>query len=320
MTFPQQAILAILFAAAGILTAQTAQPSVDAGNGQQLLQSGRFSEARDAFEAVLRTDSTTKDAQDGEVSASERLALQARGEGRMNDALDCLVRAQQFVPNNAHLLLDLGIQQDDMHLYQDADRTLSAAELLNPANATLIYAIAHVKMDLGQLSAAETKMRAYLDLRPGDASAHYGMGRIYQLGLQFDKARAEFQRSIDLQPVQTEAYYQLGDMALGQENLDEAIAEFAKTLARDPKHGGALAGTGQAYFKRKQYPIAEDFLERAVAAAPNYQAGHYYLGLTLARLGRKQDSERELALATKLADAAGRKPHGELPPSPSTAN
>jgi len=167
-------------------------------------------------------------------------------------------------------------------------------------------------MDLGQLSPAEEKLRAYLKLRPADASAHYGLGRVLQLGLQLDQARAEFHRSIDLQPLQTEAYYQLGDMALQQGDFTEAIGEFSKTLARDPKHGGALTGTGQAYFKQKEYAHATEFLEQAVAAAPEYETGHYYLGLALARLGRKEDSERELALATKLADSASKKARSGL--------
>jgi tetratricopeptide (TPR) repeat protein len=105
-------------------------------------------------------------------------------------------------------------------------------------------------MDLGQLSSAEEKMQGYPKLKPRDASAHYGMGRIFQLGMQLEKARAEFQHSIELQPVQTEADYQLGDIALGQGDFDNAIAFFDKTLARDPKHGDALAGTVQAYFKQ----------------------------------------------------------------------
>jgi tetratricopeptide (TPR) repeat protein len=140
------------------------------------------------------------------------------------------------------------------------------------------------------------------------------------MGLQFDPARAEFQRSIELQPVQTEAYYQLGDIALGQGNFAEAIADFSKTLARDSKHGGALAGTGQAYFKEKQYVEAEEFLQRAVVSAPDYETGHYFLGLTLARLGRKEDSERELALATRLAEAASKKARGGMHLNPASTD
>jgi len=74
-------------------------------------------------------------------------------------------------------------------------------------------------------------------------------------------------------------------------------------LARDHHHGGALTDTGKAYFRQEQYESARRILQQAVAVAANYQAAHYYLGLTFARLGRREDSDREVALATKMADA-----------------
>jgi len=190
-----------------------------------------------------------------------------------------------------------------MHLYQDSDATLARLQKIDPANPSVSYAVARVKLDLGQLGPAAENMEAYLKARPNDASAHYGLGRIYQQGLQMDKAKAEFERSIALEPVQTEAYYQLGDIQLEQQDYKDAVANFSKTLERNPKHGGALAGTGIAYFRQKQYDQAEEILERAIAVAPDYQPGHYYLGLTLARLGKTEESRRELAIATKLADA-----------------
>jgi len=294
-------ICALLLAATSSQVASSGQTPASPTVGSELLQSGKAEEARDAFELVLNSSPADEDAQHGEVAASERLALDARQGGKMDDALKDLLRAQAFAPKDPRLLYDLGILEDEMRLYHDADQTLTMLEQLQPSNPQVMYAVARVKLDLGQLSTSEEKMHSYLKLEPRDASAHYGMGRIFQLSLQFDKARAEFQRSIELRPVQTEAYYELGDIALGQGEFDNAIAYFLKTLARDPKHGGALAGTGESYFKQKQYAKAEAFLERAVAAAPGYQAGHYYLGLTLARLGRKEDSQRELELATKLA-------------------
>jgi tetratricopeptide (TPR) repeat protein len=310
--------LFLIATALPVLQSQQARPLRSAG--AELLHSGKVAEARDTFESVLNSDPTNKDAQDGEVAASEKLALDDRRAGRMDDALRDLLRAQGFAPKNPRLLFDLGIQEDDMQLYKDADRTLALAEQLNPGDPQLLYALGRVKLDLGQLSAAEEKLRAYLKFAPNDASAHYGLGRVLQAGLQFDPARAEFQRAIDLQPLQTEAYYQLGDIALGQGDFAEAISEFGKTLARDARHGGALTGTGEAYFKQKQYAKAEEFLERAIVAAPEYETAHYYLGLTLARLGRKDDSERELTLASKLADVAGKKARSGLHLIPSATN
>jgi tetratricopeptide (TPR) repeat protein len=313
-------ILVVVVTVAGSPAVQSQQASSAQSAGAELLQAGKAAEARDAFESALKVDPANKDAQDGEVAASEKLAIDARSAGQMDDALQDLLRAQGFASKSPRLLFDLGIQEDDMELYGDADRALALAEQFNPNDPQVLYAVGRVKLDLGQLSAAEEKLGAYLKLAPNDASAHYGLGRVLQMGLQLDQARAEFQRSIDLRPVQTEAYYQLGDIALGQGDLAEAISEFSKTLARDSKHGGALTGTGQAYFKEKQYAKAEEFLERAVAAAPEYETAHYYLGLTLARLGRKEDSERELALASKLADAASKKTRSGLHLIPSATS
>lgn len=285
-------------AGAVLLHAQT--PSSE--QGQNLLQAGRLSEARDVFEAVLSRDAADAAAQAGEVEVSEKLALQAASKGDGEQALKALLHARDTVPQNARLLYDLGVLEDQMGLFRDADEALGKAAALDGANPNVLYAVARVKMDLGQLAAAESSMQAYLKLKPDDASAHFGLGRIYQIGLQLDKAKEEFARSIQLQPVQTEAYYELGDIALKQADAAGALAQFEKTLARDPRHGGALEGAGEANFKLKRYEEARGFLERAVAVAPDYSPSHYYLGLTLGRLGQKEESQRELKTAAELSE------------------
>lgn len=288
-----------------------------------LLKAGDTEKAREAYESILAVSPGNLAAQDGDVQCSERLALKARAAGDLDGALRDLLRARQVAPSNARLQYDLGVLEDQMQLYKDADASLEIAEQLAPQDSRIWYASARVKMDLGQLDAAEKQMSAYLKVHPEDASAHYGMGRMYQLGVQFDKARAEFQRSIDLKPAQTEAYYQLGDMAMQEGDLNQAIANFEKTLTRGPQHAGALAGLGECYFKEKKYEIALDYLKRAVAADADYQTGHYYLGLTLGRLGRLEESQHELEIAKNLADAENEKsskhrqlnaPLSDLPP------
>lgn len=296
-----------LFTILGLILATGFVQGQTVADANALLQSGKAAEARDAFESILSSEPANSQAQDGEVAASERLALEQAGSGNMVEALQSLLRAEKHVPQNARLEYDLGILEDQMHLYPEAQKSLASAEQLHFDDPKLLYAEARVYFDQDQLSPAEQKMSAYLRLRPGDATAHYGLGRIYQLGVQFDKARAEFQESIRLHPEQTEAWYQLGDIALKQSRYDEALADFSKTLARNPKHGGALAGSGEACFRQKHYDQALDFLNRAIGAAPDYQPGHYYLGLTLARLGRKEESERELATAARLADEDNKK-------------
>jgi tetratricopeptide (TPR) repeat protein len=285
------------------LAAQAAPSAVE---GFALLDAGKPVPAREIFEAILGNNPSDGEAQQGEVKASETLALQERSAGHMVEALQALMRARDFVPRSVRLLSDLGVLEEEMKLYPDAEKALALAQQIDPSSPDNYYAMARVKMDEGQLDAAEQNMHTYLQSRPDDASAHYGLGRIYELGMQFDKAKLEFQRSLELRPVQTESWYELGDMALKQNNYADALTDFQKVLARDARHGGALAGSGQALFREKRYDEALGCLRRAVAAAPDYQPGHYYLGLTLNRLGQKEEADRELLTAQKLADEENR--------------
>jgi tetratricopeptide (TPR) repeat protein len=140
-----------------------------------LRNEGKLSEARDAFEQALAAEPANPAAQAGEVEVSERMALDARGVGKMDEALKDLLRAQKFAPENPRLLYDLGVLEDEMRLYIDADKTLAHLEQIVPQDPKVEYAVARVKLDLGQLDAAEAKLQAYLKIHPDDATAHYGL-------------------------------------------------------------------------------------------------------------------------------------------------
>jgi tetratricopeptide (TPR) repeat protein len=292
--------LMLALAAHSQLTTEST-PQERLAEAQRLQAAGNFEQARDIFERVLQSDPKNAEGLEGMSSTTERLAMDDRSAGRMDDALKDLLRAQKAEPDNFRILYDLGIQEDEMHLYADADIVLDRLSFLEPDEPSMLYMRARVKLDLGQLEAAQQNMQAYLKERPADASAHFGLGRIYLQGLQFDKAREEFERSIAIQPQQSEAYYQLGQTDLDQDKYQDAIPLFQKAIERNPQHGGALAGMGIAYFKLKQYTHAETWLSKAIQAAPDYRPGHYYLGLTLARLDKSEASHRELEIAATLA-------------------
>jgi tetratricopeptide (TPR) repeat protein len=286
------------------LSGQTAMGTASQTNtaeAQSLQAEGKYDQAREFYERSLSLNPGDADAQRGMSSTSERLALDERAAGHMDSALADLVRAQKVLPDDERVLLDLGIIEEEMGLYIDGARTLEHLVSLKPADPNAFYALARVDLDLGRLDAAEQEMKTYLNARPLDASAHYGLGRIYLQGLEFEKAEKEFDTSISIQPKQTEAYYQLGQTELDENRFEESIVQFQKALDRSPEHGGALVGMGMAFFKLKHYDKAKDWLVKATVAAPEYQPGHYYLGLTLARLGDVKASRKELEIATSLA-------------------
>lgn len=268
--------------------------------GDLLRQDGRYPEAMDRYETILATAPAHPGARAGELTAAVALAASARSGGHGEAALLCLRHAREFLPADPTLLTDLGIQALDLHQLAMADEALTLALSLQPGSTTALYALGRVELEQGRTVPAEQHLRGYLQAVPGDASAHYGLGHLLQMELRNDEATKEFQQSIALQPAQTESSYQLGMIALNAGRDEEARTLFESVLARSSSHGGALTGLGILLFRTKQYVAARGQLVKAVSTAPSYQPAHYYLGLTLAKLGDREGSRYELDQAVRL--------------------
>jgi tetratricopeptide (TPR) repeat protein len=117
---------------------------------------------------------------------------------------------------------------------------------------------------------------------------------------QSDDARPQFERSIALDPKQSESYYRLGLLDLDAGDYDRAALDLHKVLENKPNDSGALTALGRVEFEQKHYPDAISLLQQAVSHDDSLQEAHYYLGLTLARMGRKQESSEQLEIAARL--------------------
>ncbi|HTW80363.1 MAG TPA: tetratricopeptide repeat protein [Terracidiphilus sp.] len=274
--------------------------------GNVQLAQGLTDDAMKSFEAVLESHPGSTAARDGEVKAATSAALADNGAGLPGYALAVLVRARKVVPDSPELLLDIGIQEEGMRIFHDADETLRKARELAPQNTKILYALAHVELDEQKMPEAEADLRAYLKEQPNDATAHYGLGKLLHMELKNDEAKAELEHSIALEPRQSASYYELGEIALEQEQNQDAKVEFEKVLSLAPHHGGALTGMGILAYRAKDYPAAEGFLKDAVLNAPDYPAAHHYYALVLARLGLSDEARNEAALATKLDEEQAR--------------
>ncbi|HEY5330544.1 MAG TPA: tetratricopeptide repeat protein [Acidobacteriaceae bacterium] len=290
-----------------LLRALAASPNsreVNNALGDLLLKQHHAPEAMDRFETVLAQTPADPGARRGELAAATELALTARNAQHPEIALEVLRHARTKLPDDPQLLLELGIQANELQLLPEAAEALTSAHKISPHDLDIIYALGRLELDQQHMAAAEADFRTYLAARPGDASAHFGLGHILAMDQRPDEARAEFERSIQLHPVQTESYYQIGQIELDAQHDAQAEPLFRKALERDPTHGGALTGMGILSFRAKDYAKAEQYLAAAEKTAPDYGPAHYYRGLSLARLGRKDEADAELRKATDLGKAA----------------
>jgi Flp pilus assembly protein TadD len=264
----------------------------------------RASEAIRELRRALALAPANTEAQTALRSIAEQAALAASRGGDAKGAAAVLLEARAALPHDPELSCQFALAAMQAGLFADARVALEDALRVRPDYPEAVYALGRAYLGESRGQEAEAQFRRYLSMRPDDASAQYGLGYVLVSEQKLDEARAAFQRSLELQPNQTESLYQLGLIALEQGNGDAALPYLEKVLARDPRHAGALTETGILAFRANRYETAAESLHRAVESSPSYQKAHYYLALTLAKMGRKEESEREFRVAASLKKSA----------------
>jgi len=274
--------------------------SAQAGLGLLYLQMGMDNLAIPPLQEALKLDPGREDAQRALVSIWRAQAHMAASSGDLEKALALLISARKLGPDDADLQFDFGMIALRMSLFPDAVNAFKRTLRLRPDDASALYGLGRAQIGLAKFDDAEQSFVQYVQLRPNDASGHYASGFALQALQRTAEARDEYEKSIAIQPEQTESYCQLGLMELDAGDLRAAAKQFGRVLSRAPQHAGALTGMGRVRFQEKNYEEAASLLTKAVTSNPRLREAHYYLGLTDGRLGRKDDSKKELAIAAQI--------------------
>ena len=248
----------------------------------------------------LRLDPTRTDAATNLVSICRSQARRALSDSDLEKALSLLIKARRVAPDDPDVQFEFGMVALRMSLLPDAVEAFQKTLKIRDKDEKAVYGLGRAYLNMAKFQDAQEQFRRYLNLRPDAAAGHYALGMSLVALQSPQDARKEFDKSIALAPVQTESYFRLGLLDLESKDFDSAEKNLRHALDRDPKHAGALAGLGQLRFEQKAYAEAVDFLQRAVASNDALREAHYYLALTYARLGRTQESNEQLQIATRL--------------------
>jgi len=274
--------------------------SAHASLGLLYVQMSKPDEAISELKEALRLEPRRSDAVAALTTVRRDQAHAAVQEGDPEKALSLLIDARKTSPHDADVLFDFGMVALRMSLFPDAVQGFQEAIEQRKDFGNAFYGLGRAQMGLDKYQEAHDAFIRYVELHPQDASGHYALGMTLQALQRPDEARSKYEKSIQLMPAQTESYFQLGLIDLDAGNLKSAADRFNRVLNQDPHHAGALTGAGRVEFQSKDYARAVEVLQKATQTEPSLREAHYYLGLSYARLGRKDDSERELQTAIQL--------------------
>ena len=146
--------------------------------GKSLLSGGRYPEAMDRFEAVLRIAPLDEEVRNLELKAVTELAVSTTRAGYPEASLEALKHARSVMPDSSQLLIELSLQALELKRFSEAEEALRSAQGLRPQDLDISYALARLEIEEQHMPQAEAHLRAYLSARPRDASAHYGLGHV----------------------------------------------------------------------------------------------------------------------------------------------
>ena len=268
--------------------------------GLLYVQRGQPEKAIPRLREALRLDPARSDASGALVRILQEQARAAVKAGDSAKALFLLTDARKYAPDDPDVQFELGTTALQMSLWQDAVEAFQRTLKLRRDDPIALYNLGRAFMGMAQFESARQQFARYVEMRPDDASGHCALGMTLAALERASEAHAQFERSIELAPSQTESYYRMGLVDLDAKHLDEAAKNLRQAIAREPKHAGALSALGRVAFEQKRYPEAIDLLQRAIATDDSLHEPHYYLGLAFARVGRRQEADDQLQIATRL--------------------
>ncbi|MCC6862021.1 MAG: tetratricopeptide repeat protein [Bryobacterales bacterium] len=241
--------------------------------------------------------------------------------GRTADSLPDLEAILRMDPKNARALDQLGLSYLTLDQAARAEPVLRRALALSPRDPEISLHLGRTLMELGREEEARRFLAEFRKMRPANVRGPLTEAGMIELAAlsSADRRKREIERLRNLnkeRPDEPEFRLALARILLSDGRVEEAAAEFQQLLTRQLE-SRLCEEAGAALLRAGQYPLARDFLQRAVADRPavrlDLAIAVFFTGgaeQALEVIGTIPAGEHAgdyLLMKARILDAAGRK-------------
>lgn len=162
------------------------------------------------------------------------LALLARAEGNIDDALAYFRTAAGLDPGNADILAGLGDVQVDAGETREAMDSYRRSLELNPADFTTLLSLGGLLADEGSLEESRKFLEQAVSMEPGSAEAHFRLALVLDKMKDFAPAREEYVKTLELGYRSLVAHFRLGFFLAEEGELERAMKHLTIAVSGDP--------------------------------------------------------------------------------------
>ena len=184
-----------------------------------------------------------------------------------------------FQTTYARALTETGQIKEALAAYRDAARRW-------PTDATLLHDLAVTAREAGDLDEARRADEAAIAIAPASPIAHNGAGLVAIDQHRPADAVREFERATALDPTNSSYWTNLGNARREVRDVAAAEQAYRRALDLDARGSDAANGLGVLLVESRRPAEAVPWLERAVAAAPDFVEARLNLGIALQQSGQ----------------------------------
>ncbi|MDQ2856207.1 MAG: tetratricopeptide repeat protein [Acidobacteriota bacterium] len=265
--------------------------------GLAYIKANRWNDAVKVFSDLSQRQPTSVEAAYFHALALYNAGDMAKAEAEARRALRVDAGAVE-----AHTLLGIVLASRGNANVEAAD-ALSQAIALNPNSFDAQLYLGRVQYAIKDYAGAVKSLRAAVQLNPRHVEARFFLGTALESAGDSEAAMAEYQSLAKTDPDSAIGQLGLGALLVKQGKVGEAVAVLKRAASLDPAEFEAHWALGRALALQENYTDAVSSFEKAIALAPNRSDAHYQLGLSLRRLGRTVEANREFAIVERLNTA-----------------
>lgn len=225
-----------------------------------------------------------------------RLAQLLIRKGKNDKATEVLQKQLSSVPEDPHILAELGLLLRSRNLVAQALRHLETASRLNPHHLPTRQALGEIYLSQGRMDLAESHFRFILEHQP-TAAAYLALAACDKEQFRYEEALQNKQKASQLEPGNFQSWAKLGELSLQMGLLDEGIEALRKALSIEANHPEILGLLAKAALQKgdRQQAIA------ALRSQLKLEPGDAFASYTLASELRATGSYAEAAELLKTA-------------------
>jgi tetratricopeptide (TPR) repeat protein len=246
--------------------------------------------------------------QGGAADAVEfALAQCYQGAGDVERAVKGYRKALELNPEKEEYYLSLAILLMGTSETEEAGKVLVNAVKRYPQSLRILVTMSLLHLELGFADRARVGYEKARAIAPDSAMVWKLLGRIQHAEGTYEDAVKSFERAAAIDPKDAQTYLFMGMALLRIEGgADRALEAFLRAIELDPELLEARLQAASIYLQTKQhYAKAASYLEKVVAAAPDFVRARQLLMQAYYRLGW---NEKAAAQAKKLRELTEQAP------------